>query len=846
MSDVPELIEQLTDGRGSVRATALNALAKLGHPGPELAVFLRDGDPQVARAASEALKELGLAQRGNVVAIVNALDGARRDVVEIVEQMLSKLVGPADRELLEALDSSEASVCDAIVRACELVGVRGLELLLKAARDERTRVRINAMRGLARIGELDHAASMAALFGAAGEDKVSDVRSAAATAFATLTQRIKASELARRKSSDPVPAVVPELELREMTASELTSAAKIAPVDEMLRALGAARLHSRINALRILALQGPASTATARMVAALLRDEEAAVRAETARALGKLGAAAVAPALIKTVGDVDPVVSAAAEQALAEAGAAVADELVEGLDTADETHGARIAALLGRLGDGPHRLATALATTLIDVRFNAALGLAALGPARAGFAVSALAAVSASSNARVRSAVKRALAVLDPRPPQTPPPIAVAGFEERVLASEALVAAKAVLESVGALGVARHLADARPVVRANAAVALGVVGGEVSTLAAALRDDAPEVRQAAARGLELLGDLAVATVAPVLVRSLVDAALRDQVAAILGARALPAIDDALVRGLDSDELAAPVLAHVLTRTNAVEILLDAFARETSRANAARGMLQLPKAKRSRVRTVLTTARTSISASERHIALATLHALDGAPAAPTVPEVAGFETTLLEPAAFTGKLDPAQLLPFLTDARAIVRANAATALGAVGPAAAPYALTLAASLRDDDTRVRTAAARAIGKLGDDAVIAAAPSLVAALRGDEGVAAACKAVLASQQGAVERALLAGLETDDETHGIRVAELVCKLPEARDLLFAAFDGEAQNVQINAAFGIALLGESVAGAAGRRRLVGGLAGPFTRRRSAMEKGLGMLARSK
>ena len=205
MSDVPELIEQLSDGRGSVRAKALHALAKLGHPGPELAVFLRDGDPQVARAAGEALKELGIAQRANVVAIANALDGARRDVVELVEQMLSKLVGQADRELIDALDTSETPVCDAIVRACELVGVRGLELVLKAARDERTRVRINAMRGLAKIGELDHAASMAALFGAAGEDKVSDVRSAATTAFATLTQRIKASELARRKSSDRCP-----------------------------------------------------------------------------------------------------------------------------------------------------------------------------------------------------------------------------------------------------------------------------------------------------------------------------------------------------------------------------------------------------------------------------------------------------------------------------------------------------------------------------------------------------------------------------------------------------------------------------------------------------------------
>jgi len=123
-----------------------------------------------------------------------------------------------------------------------------------------------------------------------------------------------------------------------------------------------------------------------------------------------------------------------------------------------------------------------------------------------------------------------------------------------------------------------------------------------------------------------------------------------------------------------------------------------------------------------------------------------------------------------------------------------------------------------------------------------VVVAAPALVGALRGDPRVVDACRAVLAARKDKVEAALLAGLETPDEAHGMRVAELICALPNARELLFIAFDGPAQNVQINAAFGIGLLGAGRAGPAGRQRLVNGLAGPFTRRRAAVVKALELL----
>ena len=115
-------------------------------------------------------------------------------------------------------------------------------------------------------------------------------------------------------------------------------------------------------------------------------------------------------------------------------------------------------------------------------------------------------------------------------------------------------------------------------------------------------------------------------------------------------------------------------------------------------------------------------------------------------------------------------------------------------------------------------------------------------IGALRGDARLAEVCRAALAARKSRVEAALIAGLETPDQVHGMRIAELICALPNGRELLFTAFDGEAQNVQISAAFGIAKLGTRRAGPDGRRRLLNGLPGPPTRRRDAMVQALAML----
>ncbi len=216
-----DLVDRLTDGRAVVRANALLGLAALGHTGSELVPFLRDGEAEVARAAAEALAHLGASQRPHLVAIATALDGARREVTDIVETLFAELIGQADAELTGVLDTREAAAVTAIVGACARRGLQGLYLLVAAARDPRARVRINALGGVALLAELDAGSSLEVLRAVAADDQAADVRAAAQRAVATMTQRLADAVTARRKAGGPTAAAVPELELRALTPAGL-------------------------------------------------------------------------------------------------------------------------------------------------------------------------------------------------------------------------------------------------------------------------------------------------------------------------------------------------------------------------------------------------------------------------------------------------------------------------------------------------------------------------------------------------------------------------------------------------------------------------------------------------
>jgi len=306
---------------------------------------------------------------------------------------------------------------------------------------------------------------------------------------------------------------------------------------------------------------------------------------------------------------------------------------------------------------------------------------------------------------------------------------------------------------------------------------------------------------------------------------------------------------ALVRGLEADDPThgRRIVEVIGALPDAADILCDAFESPAVnvQVNAAVG-LGLLGDRVGRGRKVLEGARTGGWERTRIAVRAALDTLDGPRSTgPDRIDVDGFEDRVLEPAAFAAaaaKLRVDELAGYLQDGRAIVRANAATALGSLGPAAAPVASGLGVLCRDDDSRVRIAAANALDKLGDDVVKETAPFLIGALRGDAEVAKAVAPVLASRKTKVLTALLKGLETDDDTHARRILEVLNKLPDACEILCDAFESPAENVQVNAAIGIGMLGAKRAGSDGKKKLEGARTGGFARTREAVFKGLAML----
>ncbi|HET9627323.1 MAG TPA: HEAT repeat domain-containing protein, partial [Kofleriaceae bacterium] len=306
---------------------------------------------------------------------------------------------------------------------------------------------------------------------------------------------------------------------------------------------------------------------------------------------------------------------------------------------------------------------------------------------------------------------------------------------------------------------------------------------------------------------------------------------------------------ALVRGLETDDPThGRRIAELLgVFEDAAEILCDAFESPAVnvQVNAAIGLGMLGAKRVGKGRKALEGARTGGWERTREAVRKALEMLDGPRSTgPAVIEIEGFESRVLDAGAFAsaaGKLPAADLVTYLHDGRAHVRANAATALGTLGAAAAGAALALGVLLRDDDMRVRICAAQALDKLGDDAVRETASYLVGGLRGDAEVARAVAPVLVARKMRVLTALLKGLETDDDVHARRILEVINALPDPAEILCDAIESPAENVQVNVAIGLGMLGEKRAGAAGRKALETRRTGGFARTREAVFKALAM-----
>jgi len=851
-SFVPQdLVAMLTDGRGVVRANAVLALAAANHPAPELVGLLRDSETSVAVTAAEALAKLGLAARALVPAIAQAADGMKPEVAEIVVQALADLIGKADEELIAALDVPTEIAMKSVIEAAKVAGKSGIAFLTRATRNERSRIRVNAIAGLGKLGKTDPDTAMACLTQIETTDPVPDVRTAAKHAMLAVVAREKVEAV------DGLPKNIPDFEARKLSSSELSEYADAIDIDQMIFALQDGRDHVRINAARALAVKGAKAARAAAAMGVLLKDSVTSVRREVAKALGKLGPDAIdaAPFLVGALGDSEEEVAEEASATLEPFGANALDALLKGLETGGEQHGRRVAELITRLPRAADLLTDAFKSPAVNVQVNAAAGLGMLGKKISPAGLSALHGARTGGDMRTRAAVRAALDIIEARGDTGPKQVTVSGFEDRYLPIAELEKAKADLERIGVADLTAYLVDGRDVVRANAAAALGVLGAPSAVsamqLGVLLRDDAARVRLSAAQALDRIGDAAVIETAESLVGALRDPDEKNAevIANVLRARKSRMVT-ALIKGLETDDPrhGKRINEVIVALPDAPEILCDAFESPAVnvQVNAALGLGMLGRDRIGRTgRRKLEGARTGGWERTREAVRKAIDMLDGPRnAGPAQVDVPGFEDRILEAGDFKdpAKLPINDLMGYLADGRAVLRANAATALGAIGAPAIGAVSALAVLCRDDDPRVRIAGANAIDKLGDDAVREAAPFLVGALRGDAEVAKTVSRVLSARKAKVLTALVKGLETDDETHARRINELIVALPDACEILCDAFESPAENVQVSAAMGIGMLGEKRAGSVGRKKLEGARTGGFARTREAVFKALAAL----
>jgi len=849
--NVEELAGMLTDGRAIVRGNAALALAAANSAPFELTTLLRDSETSVGLAASEALAKLGPLARPLIGHMAQATSSAKQEVIDGIVATLAEQIGKADAELIAAMDVPTEVALKSVIPAARVAGKSGIAFLTRAAKHERSRIRINAVTGLGILGKTDADTAMECLTAIEAGDPVPDVRTAAKQSMLMVLAREKVEAV------DALPKNIPDFETRKLTNSELAEYEGHIDIDQMIFALQDGRDHVRINAARSLAVKGGKAGRAATAMGLLMRDSAASVRREVAKALGKLGAEGVPAAgdLIGALGDSDSDVLEAAMETLERMGDKAADAVIKGLEVGGEEHGKRVAELAAKLSRAADLLAEAFGSPAVNVQVNAAAGLGVLGKERVGAkGLAALHGARTGGDVRTRAAVRAALDIIEAQGDTGPKAVTLPGFEDRFLALADMEKAKAELDRVGVADLTTYLTDGRDVVRANAALGLGALGaasaGSALPLGVLCRDDSPRVRLAAAQALDKIGDAAVVETGDYLVGALrdTDEKVAETVANVLRARRGKMVS-ALVRGLETDDPrhGRRINEVILALSDGAEILCDAFESPAVnvQVNAALGLGMSGKDRVGKGRKALEGARTGGWERTREAVRAALEMLDGPrKTGPDAIEIDGFETKILEPAAFAdpAKLSVADLAPYLIDGRPVVRANAATGLGAVGAPAVGALSGIAVLMRDDDMRVRIAAANAIDKLGDDAVKEAAPFLVGALRGDAEVGKAVSKVLGARKARVLSALLKGLETDDETHARRILTLINALEDACEILCDAFESPAENVQVNAAMGIGMLGEKRAGSAGKKKLEGARTGGFARTREAVFKALAAL----
>ncbi|MCB9736424.1 MAG: HEAT repeat domain-containing protein [Deltaproteobacteria bacterium] len=800
------------DGRAKVRVNAARALGVLGEPTGGLAIRMKDGTLAVKRAAAAALAMAGDAALPYALPLVQALNDADPEVRESAHAALKKL-GPAAREaLLAGLDLSPDKAQRGIVALFEDLGGDGIDVLEEALSHPSAHVRLNAVHALSRLRG-QGSERLIDKIRECGKEPMPSMRQAAALAIYRLT----AGE-APPRALEPTPLPFEGFDAASQPEDELKAHRRDLDEAVLARFLNDGRPFVRENAARALGVLKEAPV----QLALALKDELVEVRRAAAKALAAAGGEAGpwAIPMLAAMADPDAEVRDTVKAALVELWEPAQAALLGGLDRPPERAARVVFPVVDAVGaDAIPFLTDALRHYSTYVQLNAIAALERIGEA----AVPALEAVKDDGEASAvsRHAAGRALSRLlagEPAPRWLEPiAMPVEGFDSEPLEADALKGHKRDLDE---RDLERLLHDGRPIVRENAARALGVLGEASPGLAVRLKDEVVAVRRAAAGALKALGSDG-APFGDALVGALGDA---DAEVRRTAHEALVALGkdgyDALIAGLDAPadraavtvlpifwELGKPALVPLEEALGHVSTRIRVNAVHALGAMKEHGAAKLEEALREQLATPEQELR-------RAALLAIFRLTVDAPEAPNVlPEVAlpleGFDLEPLDEAALKASkraLDEALLRALVSDGRRRVRENAARALGVLGD----VSLELALRLKDEDVLVRRAAATAIASAGGEAK-SVAPSLVAALGDrDEAVRETALGTLVALGKDAFDALILGLDTSpDRAAGTTLRAIDALGEKALPVLEEALDHVSTHVRLNALHALGMLHE-------------------------------------
>jgi HEAT repeat protein len=552
-----DLIAALDDASDSVRCQAVGSLSRAGAPSTVVvrALVARLADPnatiQVAVAqALGSMKQEATTATQALVPLLHSSDEAVRQAAADAIGEIGAITPEALDELSEALESS-----DNLVRAqtAEILGNIGQPAaaatpgLVEALADDNDRVRAKAVAALGKMGESaavavpelvralkDQDTWVNALAAEAlGEIGAASDESAPAQVIAGLTRSLRhANPQVRGKAAESLGKLGADAE------SAVSLLEKVAKRDEDAAV--------RRESLRALGEIGPLSDASREILLSSLDDPNPEVRVAALEALGKRGEPTdpVVHTVVRALQDANELVQVEAARTLSQ-WADARPEVLEGLcrllessNPATQAHAARALGKFGTVATsaGPALLIAASRGTE-EVREHALRALALVQPPEAVAAFRAALTDSRSENRKIASAGLLKLTSIPDELQQD----AIAGLrdvEARVRANIAgLLARQATVHPEAVPPLLENLTDVDEAVRLNAALALRAVASPKVTAAfeVLLADRNPRLRLLAADVL-LLTDRAHAKAIQVVVGALSDpkAKVRRQALGLIG------------------------------------------------------------------------------------------------------------------------------------------------------------------------------------------------------------------------------------------------------------------------------------------------------------------------